>query len=95
MLDHLFGGVEIGDHAFAHRPDRLDRAGGAAEHQLGILAHREHLLLAVLDMIGHDRGFVQHDALAPHIDERVRGSEVDRHVLRKQPAKSQHDRFTP
>ena len=64
MLDHLFGHVEVGDDAVAHRADRLDAARRAAQHQLGILAHGQNLLLAVLDVIGHDRGLVQHDALA-------------------------------
>ena len=54
MFDHFLGHVEIRDDAFAHRADRLDRAGCAAEHQLGIFADGENLLDAVLDVIGHN-----------------------------------------
>ena len=45
MLDHFLGDVEVGDDALAHRPDRLDRARGAAEHELGVLPYGEDLLL--------------------------------------------------
>jgi hypothetical protein len=44
VLDHLLGHVEVGDDAFAHGPDRLDGAGGAAEHQLGVLTDGETFL---------------------------------------------------
>ena len=57
MLDHLFGGVEIGNHTFAHRADRLDAARGAAQHQLGVFAHGQHLFHAVLDVVGDDGRF--------------------------------------
>ena len=83
MLDHFLGAVEIGNHPVAHRADRLDRARRAAQHELGILAHRQNLLFAVLDVIGHDRGFIQHDALAAHVDQRIGRAEVDTHVRRK------------
>ena len=51
VLDHLFGHVEIGDDAFRHRPDRLDRARGSSKHQLGVLTNRKNLLFAVLHVI--------------------------------------------
>ena len=84
VLDHLLSTVEIRDHPVAHRPDRLDGAGGAAEHQLGIFAHCQHLLFAVLDVVGHHGGFVQHDPLAAHVHKRVRRAEVDGHVGREE-----------
>jgi len=91
MLDHLLRGLEVGDDAFAHRADRLDRTGSPAQHQLGILAHCQNLFLAVLDVIGHDRRFVEDYPLALHIDERVRRPKVNCHVRRKKPAqKSRH-----
>jgi hypothetical protein len=46
MLDHLLRHLEIGDHAVAQRADGLDVAGRAAEHQLGLVAHGQDLLLA-------------------------------------------------
>jgi hypothetical protein len=85
VLDHLLGGVEIRDHAFAHRADRLDRTGGPAEHQLGVLTHGQHFLDPVLDVVGDHRRLVQNHAPALHVDQRVRGPEVDRHVRREKP----------
>src|SRR5580700_5566676 len=65
-------------------PDRLDIAGGAPEHLLGFLAHREDLL-APLDLGDRDdRRFVEDDAAPFDIDEGVRRAEVDRHVRRQQ-----------
>ena len=43
MLDHLFRDFEIGDDAVAHRADRLDVAGRAAQHHLGVVADGAHL----------------------------------------------------
>jgi hypothetical protein len=85
MLDHRLGDFEIGDDAVAQRPDRLDVAGRAAEHHLGLFANREHLALAALRGQRDDRRLVQHDASALHINQRIGRSEVDPHVGRKEP----------
>ena len=55
MFDHFFGSVEVGNHALAHGPDRLDRPWRAAQHQFGVLAHGEHFFHAIFDVIGHHR----------------------------------------
>ena len=60
------------------RTDGLDVAGRAAEHALRLGAHREEA--AVARVHRDDRRLVEHDALAAHVDERVRGAEVDGHV---------------
>ena len=86
VLDHLLGDVEVGDHPVAERPDRLDRFRGAAEHQLCVLADREHPLPAVLEVVGDHRGLVQHDAPALDVDQCVGGPEIDRHVGREESA---------
>ena len=46
VLDHLLGDFEVGDDAVAHRADRLDVAGRAAQHHLGVVADGEDRLLA-------------------------------------------------
>ena len=84
MLDHLLRHLEIGDHAVPQRPDGGDVARGAAEHQLGLLAHRQHLLAAADIGDGDHRRLVQHDAPTLHVDQRVRGAEVDGHVGREE-----------
>ena len=48
VLDHLLGDVEVGDHAVAQRSDGLDIAGRTPQHQLGLVADREHLRLAAV-----------------------------------------------
>ena len=55
-----------------------DRARGAAEHPLGLDADRVDLAGARVDR--DDRGLGEHDAAPTHVDERVRGAEVDGHV---------------
>ena len=52
--------------------------GRAAEHPLGLDADRVHLAGARVDR--DHRGLGEHDAAPAHVDERVRGAEVDRHV---------------
>ena len=84
MLDHLFGGVKVGNHALAHGADRFDAAGGPAQHKLCVFAHGQHLFDAVLDVIGDNRRFGQDDALAFDINQGVRGPEVDGHIGREQ-----------
>ena len=84
MFDHLFGTVEIGNHPLAHRPDRLDAARGATQHQLGVFAYGQHLFYAILDVIGDHRRFVQNNALAFDVDQRVRRAQINCHVGRKQ-----------
>ena len=65
VAQHRLGDLEVGDHAVLHRADGDDVAGRAAEHLLGLLADREHLVgaAAVLDHGDHGR-LGQDDALA-------------------------------
>ena len=77
VLDHVFGNVEIGDHAIAQRTNRLDVAGRAAQHLLCLVAHGQNLVLA---LIGRDRDhgrFVQHDAAPLDVNQRVGRAEID------------------
>ena len=89
VLDHLFGDVEIGDHAVAHRADRLDRTGRPAQHQLSVFTKSQRLLHTVFDLIGHHGGLVQDHAFAFHIDKRVCRAEVDCHIGGEKAAKSE------
>ena len=71
---------------FSHQRSELNAYAAQIKPAL-LIADREHALLAVLEVIGDHRGLVQHDALAAHVDERVRRPEVDRHVGREPAAK--------
>ena len=78
VAEHLLGDVEVGDDAVLQRADRGDRPRRAAEHALGLDADGVHLAGALVD---RDHGRLgEHDAAAAHVDERVRGAEVDGHV---------------
>ena len=78
MTQHLLGDLEVRDDPVFERPDRLDRAGGAAEHALSLDSHRMNLAGARVHR--HDAGLGEHDAATAHVDESGRGTEIDRHV---------------
>jgi hypothetical protein len=66
--------------------DRFDVAGHLAQHLLRFLADRLDRLLAVRAAFladRDDRGFIQHDALAADVDQGIRGTQVDRQIVRK------------
>src|ERR1700728_1274939 len=78
VSEHLLGPIEVGDHAVLERADRGDRAGGTAEHPLGLDADCVDLVRPRIDR--DDAGLGQDDAAATHVDERVGGAEVDREI---------------
>ena len=78
VAQHLLADLEVGDDAVLQRPDGLDVRRRAADHALGLEADGERAAVAHVD--GHDRRLVEHDAVAAHVDQRVGGTEVDRHV---------------
>src|SRR5215218_7123320 len=78
VAQHLLGHIEVGDHAVLQRPDGADRPRGAAEHPLGLDPDGVNLTSAAIDR--DDARLAQDDAAATHVDERVRGPEIDRHV---------------
>ena len=79
--EHLLGDLEVGDDAVLHGTDGHDVAGGAAQHLLGVLAHRLDLSRDLVD--GHDGRLGDDDALALRVDEGVGGTEVDGEVVRE------------
>ena len=62
VVQHLFGDLEVGDHAILHRLDGNDVAGRAAKHLLGFLADRFHFVCVLVDC--DNRGLVDNDAFA-------------------------------
>jgi len=86
LFDHLLGDDEVGDHAVFHRPDRLQIARGLPQHLLGRLPDGlDHFLAGGrIDADRHDRGLIEHDAAAAHVDEGVGRAKVDRQIVGKQ-----------
>ena len=85
VLQHLLGHREVGDHAVFQRPDGRDIARSPAQHVLGVGADGLHdAATAPRVLANRDHGWlVEHDAVAPRVDQRVRGAEVDRQVIGK------------
>ena len=75
IAEHLLADVEVCDDAVLEGAGGLDVAGCAADHPLGLGAHRQQG--AGQDVDGDHRRLVQHDALAPDVDEGVGGAQVD------------------
>jgi hypothetical protein len=84
MLDHFLRHLEIGDDAVAQRPDRVNVAWGAADHQFRLLSDGEDLPLAPDARDCDHRRLVQNDTAPFHVDDGVCRTEVDRHVGRQQ-----------
>ena len=53
VVQHHFGDFKIGDHAVAKGPDRLNVAGGSAEHLARFFADGDRTVRA--DVLGDDR----------------------------------------
>src|SRR5262245_122960 len=99
LLQHLLGYGEVGDDAVFHRPDHIDVPWRFAEHLLGFLADGLDRAFAVWSTFladGDDRWLVEHDSFAAHVDQRVRGAEIDREVVGEVSAqKSEHGCVVP
>ena len=76
--EHLLGDFEVSDDAVLHRLDGHDVAGRAAQHLLGLLAHRLDPAVDLVD--GHDRGLVDDDPLPARVDAGVGRAEIDGEV---------------
>jgi hypothetical protein len=83
VLQHLLGDREIRDDAVFQGPDGCDVARRAAEHVFGVGANRLNDPAAPAGVLANsdDRGFVEHDAVAPRVNQSVGGSKVDRQVI--------------
>src|SRR5713101_8013548 len=75
---HLFGDVEIGDHAVFERTNRGNRPRRAPEHSLRLDPDGMHLARSLVD--GDHGRLGEDDATAADVDERVRRAEVHGHI---------------
>src|SRR5262249_3021545 len=83
VVEHLLRHVEVGDDAVLQWPNRLDVSRRPTHHRLGLVAHRKHRVIGLVD--GDDGGFVHHDALAADVDEGVRGAQIYGEVIGEEP----------
>jgi hypothetical protein len=84
LLEHLLRHGEVGDDAVFHRADHGDVARRLAEHLFRFLADRLDGALRIRPAFladGDNRRFVEDDAFAAYVDQRVRGAKIDREVI--------------
>ena len=72
VTQHHLADLKVRDDTVFQGPDRLDVAGRAADHPLGLDPDGERM--TVLDVDGDDRGLIEHYSAAPHVDEGVGGT---------------------
>jgi len=86
IAQHGLGYLEIGDNPVAHRSNGDDVAGGLAQHVACILPYGQNPILgAVVGADRHHGRFVEDDAFALHVDQRVRCTQIDRQIVGKNP----------
>jgi hypothetical protein len=92
VLDHLLGDVNVGNHPVAERTDNLDVPRRLAHHELGVIAHGLDALHAVDRLDRDHRRFIEDDTATPYVNDCVRRTEIDRHVLRQrlEPTREKH-----
>ena len=77
--EHFLGYVEISNDPVTEWPDRLDVGRGSPDHPFGFHPHRQGPVVSSVD--GNHRRFVEYDARAAHVHQRIGRAEVDGHVL--------------
>ena len=83
---HALGGFKVGNHTVLERPNCDDISWCATDHFFSFTANSQDPASIVIN--GHHGWFVEHDSSAPNVDERVSGSQINRHV-------SAHERGVP
>jgi hypothetical protein len=81
----LLGDLEIGDHAVPERTNGLDVGRGFTEHSLGFGAKRSDFSRTSIQR--YDTGLTKNNALALHIHQGVRRSQIDSHIIGKKTEK--------
>ena len=88
VVQHLLGDFEVSDDAVFHGLDSDNVARGTAKHLLGFFAHGFDFTGVLVD--GDDGRFVDYDALAAGINQRVRGSQIDGKIAGKHAEQRTH-----
>src|SRR5208337_268047 len=75
VAQHGLGDFEVGDDPVLHGADGHDVARGAAQHHLGLPAHRQHpAAVPVVFAHRHHRRFAQDDAFALDVNQGIGGA---------------------
>ena len=81
VAQHGLGHHEVGDHAVADGAGHFDALRGAAQHIVGLVAHRHHGIVAQAD--GHHRWLMEDNAPALDVDEDIDRPQIDADVFSK------------
>jgi len=82
ITNHRFSNFKIRNHPILHGTNGDDVARRLAQHELGILADRQHPVGPPLILADrHDRRFTKNNPLISHIDKRVGGTKVNRQII--------------
>ena len=58
VLEHLFGHLEVGDHAILERTNGSNITWSSTQHALGVGTNCGHCFLTIMSSNGHNRGFI-------------------------------------
>jgi hypothetical protein len=81
MAQHRLSSHEVGDDAVAQRPHHLEAFRRPSDECYGLAADRQDLAFAAMGAHGDNGRFIDDDAAADHVHERVGRAEVDRNVF--------------
>jgi hypothetical protein len=90
VAQHPLGDIEVGDDTVLQRPDRHNVPRRPAHHPFRLDTDRNDL--AGIGIECHHRRFIQRDPPATHIHQRVRSTEVDRHVTAEERQHVPHEK---
>ena len=79
LFQHPLRHVIVGDHALPQGADGDNIAGSTAQHGLRLCAHLQQFAGVLIQR--HHGGLVEHDALALHINQNRRGTQIDTNIL--------------
>src|SRR6266540_739255 len=86
VVEHLLGDVEVADDTVLERTDRDDARRRPPDHSLRLCADREDV--TGTQILRDDRRLRDDDAASTHVDQRVRGPEIDADIAREQAEES-------
>ena len=89
VAKHPLSRVEVGDDTVLQWSDRHDASRGPANHPLSIRTDGEDATGVAVDR--HNRGLVEHDAAATHVNQRVGRAKVDGHIAADERGTASHN----
>src|ERR687895_463690 len=93
VAEHPLGDIEVGDDTVLERAYGDDVARRAADHPFGLDTYRDDLAGVGVD--SYNGGFVEDNAAAADVHQRVRRTQIDRHVSAEERQLVTHEEMKP